>query len=137
MAGGGFTKAGGANFFGNEVTIYVTENTTNSTGDGAPKPFSLTGSGVLDLSPPVSDPYQGITLWQDAEITGDFKLTGSNDLISGILYAPGAELDISGDSQFGTVQLIVNRFRLSGNAPLNLTYGEFRPFEVPRVVLAE
>lgn len=137
MAGGGFTKAGGANFVGDEVTIYVTENPTNPTGDGAPEPFNLTGSGVLDLSPPTSGVYQGITLWQDVAITDDFKMTGSNDLVSGIFYAPSAQLSISGDSQFGTIQLIVNSFLLSGNAPLDLTYGEFRTFEAPKVVLVE
>lgn len=137
MAGGGFTKAGGANFVGDKVTIYVTENPTNPTGDGEPEPFDLTGSGVLDLRPPTSGPYQGITLWQDAAITEAFDMTGSNDLISGIIYVPGAELSITGDSEFGTVQLIVNLFRLSGNAPLNLSYGEFRVFEAPEVVLVE
>ena len=137
MAGGGFTKGGGASFVGDGVTIYVTENPTNPTGDGAPKPFTLTGSGVLDLSPPTSGIYQGITLWQDLAITDDFKMTGSNDLVSGIFYAPGAELDITGNSQFGTVQLVVNGFELSGNAPLDLTYGEFRTFEAPKVVLVE
>ena len=137
MAGGGFTKGGGTNFVGAGVTIYVTENPTNPTGDGAPEPFDLTGSGDLDLSPPTSGIYQGITLWQDLAITDDFKLRGSNDLISGIFYAPGATLDISGNSQFGTVQIVVNGFELSGNAPLNLTYGEFRSFEAPRVVLVE
>ncbi|MCH8025993.1 MAG: hypothetical protein IH866_04280 [Chloroflexi bacterium] len=137
MAGGGFTKSGGVNFVGAGVTIYVTENPTNPTGDGEPEPFKLTGSGVLDLSPPTSGIYQGITLWQDVAITDDFKMTGSNDLISGILYAPGAQLDISGNSQFGTVQIVVNGFELSGNAPLDLTYGEFRTFEAPKVVLVE
>jgi hypothetical protein len=137
MAGGGFTKGGGASFVGDEVMIYVTTNPDNPTGDGAPKPFDLTGSGLLDLSPPTSGPYQGITLWQDIAITDNFMMRGSNDLISGILYAPGATLDISGNSNFGTVQLIVNGFLLSGNSPLDLTYGEFRTFEAPEVVLVE
>ncbi|MCH8920849.1 MAG: hypothetical protein IIA23_09145 [Chloroflexi bacterium] len=137
MAGGGFTKGGGASFVGDRVTIYVTENPTNPTGDGEPEPFDLTGSGALDLSPPTSGLYEGITLWQDIAITEDFKMRGSNDLISGIIYAPGATLDISGDSQFGTVQLVVNGFLLSGNSPLDLTYGEFRTFEAPKVVLVE
>lgn len=137
MAGGGFTKSGGANFVGDGVTIYATENPTNPTGNGAPRPFNLTGSGTLDLSPPTSGIYQGITLWQDAAITDDFNMTGSSDLIRGILYAPGAQLDISGNTQFGTVQIVVNSFELSGSAPLVLTYGEFRTFEAPKVVLVE
>ena len=137
MAGGGFTKSGGANFVGDEVTIYVTENPTNPTGDGAPKPFNATGSRALDLNPPTSGVYQGITLWQDEAITDDFYMAGSNDLTSGILYVPGATLYISGNSQFGTVQLIVNGLELAGNAPLNLTYSEFLTFEAPKVLLVE
>ncbi len=137
MAGGGFSKAGGATFAGDGVTIYVTENPNNPTGDGAPEPFSLTGSGALDLSPPTSGLYQGITLWQDEAITEDFTMRGSNDLVSGILYAPGATLDFAGDTQAGTVQIIVNGFYLHGNSPLDLTYGEFRDADVLRVVLVE
>ena len=64
-------------------------------------------------------------------------MAGSSDLISGILYAPGATLDIGGNTQFGTVQIVVNRFELSGSAPLDLTYAEFRTFEAPKVVLVE
>jgi hypothetical protein len=137
MAGGGFTKAGGANIVGDGVMIYVTENPTNPVGDGAPRPFNLSGSGALDLTPPTYGLYEGITLWQDVAITDDFSLSGSNDLISGIFYAPGATLSISGNSDFGTVQLIVEGFHLSGNAPLTLEYGEFRVFEAPEVVLVE
>ncbi len=137
MAGGGFTKAGGANFVGDGVMIYVTTNPANPSGDGGPRPFDMAGSGALDLSPPNWGVYEGITLWQDIAITDDFRMRGSNDLISGIFYAPSATLDISGNSQFGTVQLVVNSFLLSGHSPLDLTYGEFRTFEAPKVVLVE
>ena len=137
MAGGGFTKAGGATFTGDEVTIYVTENPTNPTGDGEAEPFDMSGSGALDLNPPTSGIYQGITLWQDEAITEDFRMRGSNDLVSGILYAPGATLDFAGDTQAGTVQIIVNGFYLHGNSPLDLTYGDFRDSDVLKVVLGE
>lgn len=137
MSGGGFNKAGSTNFVGDEVMIYVTTNPENPIGDGAPKPFDLEGSGALDLSPMTTGTYYGITLWQDEAITTNFKMRGSNDLLSGLVYAPGAQLDISGDSDFGTIQLVVNTFSLSGNAPLNLTYGSFRDFEAPKVSLVE
>ncbi|MDZ4278528.1 MAG: pilus assembly protein TadG-related protein [Dehalococcoidia bacterium] len=137
MSGGGFGKAGGAGFVGDGVMIYVTTNPANSSGDGGPLPFDLAGSGALDLSPPTSGTYQGITLWQDAAITSSFKMRGSNDSINGVVYVPGATLDVSGDSTMGTVQLIVNKFLLSGNAPLELTYGDYLDFDVPRVALVE
>ena len=137
MAGGGFSKAGGATFVGDEVMIYVTENPMTPTGDGAPEPFSLTGSGGLNLSPPISGPYENITLWQDIAITDDFTMRGDNDLVSGILYAPGATLDFAGNTEAGTMQIIVNGFYLHGNSSLDLTYGAYLEIDVPRVVLVE
>ena len=38
---------------------------------------------------------------------------------------------------FATVQRVVNGYQLSGNSPLNLTYGELRTFEAPRVARVE
>lgn len=139
MAGGGFYKAGQAAFVGDDVTIYVTENPTNPTGDGAPKPIDLQGSGVLDLSPPTSGPYQGITLWQDAAISDTFSIQGGVDLVSGVIYAPGAELAIGGNTSTntGSVQIIVNKFRLSGNQSFELSYGEFIVTGIPEVALVE
>jgi hypothetical protein len=137
MAGGGFTKAGGANFIGDGVLIYVTTNPENPTGDGAAKPFDLSGTGDLDLSPMTTGDYHGITLWQDEQITDSFTMRGSNDLLAGLVYVPGATFDVSGNSVFDTVQLVVKKFLLSGNAPLNLTYGEYRTFEAPDVTLVE
>ena len=137
MAGGGFTKAGGTTFVGNGVMIYVTENPTNATGDGAPMPFDLAGSGALDLSPATSGPYAGIALWQDASVTSDFRMRGSNDLAEGIFYVPGATMDLSGDADLGSVQLIVNDLYLHGNSFFTIDYVPFVTAEVPKAVLVE
>jgi hypothetical protein len=137
MAGGGFAKAGGARIVGDGVTIYVTTNPTNPTGDGAPAGVSLAGSGVLELTPPTSGPYEGITFWQDAAITDDFILRGDNPLTQGLFYMPTARLDIEGGGALGAVQMVVNSFHLGGSGDLTLTYGEFREFESPDVVLKE
>ena len=137
MAGGGFTKAGGTGFVGDGVMIYVTENPTNPTGDGAPEPLSLTGSGVLDLSPPTSGPYENITLWQDAAITDDFRMRGSNDLAEGIFYVPGAELDFAGNTEGVSVQLIVKEFYIHGNSVFDIVYQNYWDIQVPDAVLVE
>jgi hypothetical protein len=97
----------------------------------------LAGGGVLDLSPPTSGPYQGVTFWQDLGVTSDFSITGDNSLVQGIFYAPGATLDLGGGADLGVVQLIADMVRLSGNAPIDLDYGAFRTFEAPDVVLVE
>ncbi len=139
MAGGGFTKAGGANFVGDGVMIYDTQHTdpAKRVGDGATKAFNLSGSGVLDLSPATSGLYEGITLWQDVAITAPFMMSGSNNLTTGLFYVPGALLDLSGNSELGAVQLVVKQFYLHGSAPLSMDYGAFRVFEAPDVVLVE
>ena len=142
MAGGGFTKAGTPTITGDGVMIYVTDcngpsNPANCTGDGAAKPVKLAGGGVLDLSPPTSGDYQGITFWQDEGITTDFTITGDNSLVQGVFYAPGARLDLGGGADLGIVQLVADKVRFSGNAPIDLEYGAFRTFEAPDVVLVE
>jgi hypothetical protein len=142
MAGGGFTKAANPTIIGDGVTIYVTDcngpnDTSSCQGDGVGKPVKLTGSGVLDLEPPTSGPYQGVTFWQDEQITSPFEISGDNSLVQGIFYAPGARLDLGGGANLGVVQLVADKVRISGNAPINLEYGEFRTFETPDVVLVE
>lgn len=142
MAGGGFGKAGGANFVGDNVMIYLTDcngptNSAPCSGDGSAQPVTLTGNGILDLSPPTSGLYQGITFWQDEQITADFSMSGDASLTQGIFYAPGARLDITGNAQLGVVQLVVNTFRIAGSTSLSLSYGEFRTFEAPDVTLVE
>lgn len=142
MAGGGFTKAGNPTIVGHEVMIYVTDcngpsDSSPCSGDGRPQPVKLTGGGVVDLSPHTSGVYQGITFWQDEQITDDFSINGDNSLVQGIFYVPGARLDLGGGTTLGLVQLVANTIRVSGNAPVDLTYGEFRTFEAPDVVLVE
>ena len=142
MAGGGFSKAGTPTITGDGVMIYATDcngasDTTNCRGDGAAQPITLAGGGILDLSPPTSGDYQGITFWQDRLITTDFSILGDNALVQGVFYAPGARLDLGGGATLGVVQLVADSIRISGNAPIVLEYGAFRTFEAPDVVLVE
>jgi len=142
MAGGGFTKMGNPDISGDEVMIYLTDcngpnDSAPCSGDGAAKPAKLAGGGTLELTPATSGDYEGITFWQDRKITDDFSINGDNTLVQGIFYAPGARLDLGGGTSLGTVQLVANTIRVSGNAPLSLSYGEFRPFESPEVTLVE
>jgi hypothetical protein len=78
-----------------------------------------------------------MTFWQDEDITDDFYLRGDNGSTQGLFYAPGGTLDVAGGTSLGAVQLVVNEFSLTGGGELTLTYGEFREFESPEVVLKE
>jgi hypothetical protein len=142
IAGGGFSKAGNPTIVGEGVTIYVTDCngpdvTSNCSGDGAAAGVKLAGGGDLNLSPPSDGLYQGITFWQDKLVTDEFSINGDNSSVQGIFYAPGATLDLGGGADLGVVQLVADKIEVSGNAPLDLEYGEFRIFEAPDVVLVE
>jgi len=142
MAGGGFSKAANPTIIGDEVMIYLTDcngptNQATCTGDGVAQPVRLSGGGVLDLSPPTSGTYQGITFWQDRAIADAMTINGDNSLVQGVFYAPGAGIELGGGADLGVVQLVADTVRVSGNAPIDLEYGAFRTFEAPDVVLAE
>jgi hypothetical protein len=139
IAGGGFTKAGGAAVEGSETMIYVTTNPDNESGDGAPAPFDLSGNGTLGINPitDTSSEYYGISLWQDCAITDDFYLSGDVSGTSGVLYVPCAEMDLAGSSAMNGVQIITGTFNIRGNTGIVLNFTNWVDADVPRVFLVE
>ena len=98
---GSFSNTGSAGLTGTGVTFYLPSN-----GDS----FSVTGSGTLNLSAPTAGTYSGILFYQDPSDTSTMSFTGSSSsTLRGIVYAPAAELDLTGSngSTFNT-DLIVS-----------------------------
>ena len=147
MAGGGFTKTGSTDIEGDDVMIYVTKHPTESpasAGDG----FHFSGTGTTSLlglqycyavGPPCLAPFENtrITFWQDESVTDDFEFVGDASGSSGIWYAPGGNLKVAGDAQFGTGQIIVDTVEKSGNGDLTITYGANVEIDLPLVLLIE
>ncbi len=147
MAGGGFIKTGATDIQGDDVMIFVTKHPTEppaSAGDGFH--FSGTGSTSLlglqycrDVGPPCLAPFENtrITFWQDESVTDDFEFVGDASGSTGIWYAPGGNLKVAGDAQFGTGQIIVDTIEKTGSQDLIITYEAFIEFDLPLVLLIE
>lgn len=90
-------------------------------------PVDIAGSGHLNLSPPVSGPTSGMVLVQPASNTHTLKLAGGSEtVIYGNIYAPGAELNLVGNSEvdgkgpmMGDV-VVADRISLSGTAMIRI-----------------
>ncbi|MES0198190.1 TadE/TadG family type IV pilus assembly protein [Mesorhizobium sp. M0011] len=114
--------------------VYIMRGTTIKPGGNG----SLTGQGVtiflmesaqiyinanekVNLSPPTSGPYAGITIFQDHGNTSALTLNGgANSVISGFIYAPDAPISYAGNSdmsaQGNCLRLVGNTIQMTGNS---------------------
>jgi hypothetical protein len=61
----------------------------------------------VTLSPPTSGTYSGITLFQDRQDTQKMVIGATNNKnITGAIYAPAAEVDLSGSTSAGPMEVI-------------------------------
>ena len=125
----------------NSVTMnpgtYVFTGTLDFTGKGSitgtgvtlyiPAGGSLGGNGngntTLDLTAPTTGTYAGILIYQAAGNTNTVEMNGTPIAnLTGIIYAPSAELDLSGNTDVTLdTDLIVGSLYDKGNATINLT----------------
>jgi hypothetical protein len=92
MDGGGFSFSGQGSLTGLQVMIY------NAPGNGNSGGVSVTGTGVINLSPPTSGVYQGLTFWQDRTSSVTATISGGGgSSITGTFYFAGALLNVSGN----------------------------------------
>jgi type II secretory pathway pseudopilin PulG len=95
---GGFKVSSNANVTGSGVFIY-------NTGGGS---VSISGNGVVKLTPPSSGTYKGIVLFQDRSYSTAIALTGNGGLtIEGTLYAPKAAITVTGNAGSTTVGSLI------------------------------
>jgi hypothetical protein len=100
---------------GSGVTIYLPPG--GSLGGGG------NGNTTLNLTAPTTGPYSGILIYEDANNTNTVSLNGTPIAnLTGIIYAPSAELDLSGNTNMNlTTDLIVGTLYDKGNATINIT----------------
>src|SRR5262249_30880626 len=97
IKGGGFTVSGSSGVVGNGVMIY---NDPVGGGDA----INISGTGTLNLSPPTSGPYQGITIFQRRDATTNAIFSGgTNANMTGTFYVAGGLVNISGSSSQATI----------------------------------
>jgi hypothetical protein len=114
LQGGGLQIDGSGSLLGVGVMIY---NAPQSNSDV----ISIGGSGnTIVLSPPLSGPYQGVTLFQDRTSTATVSVSGSpstNITMTGTFYAAAATVSITGNgaNQVMGSQYISYDLSLGGN----------------------
>jgi hypothetical protein len=119
MQGGGFTMSSSSSLTGAGVMIY---NDPVASGDVV----TVTGSGSLNLSPPTSGTYAGITLFQNRASSAAPAITGgSNANLTGTFYFAGARLSVTGSSGMANLgsQYISKDLTITGSGTVNLNWG--------------
>src|SRR5262249_25294533 len=97
MQGGGFQVDGAATVTGTGVMIYNTTSTTYATGA-----ITVTSTGKVALSAPLSGTYQGINFFQDRTLNTPITMSGVGlAVITGVVYAPQAPVSLTGRAVVG------------------------------------
>jgi hypothetical protein len=126
LAGGGFSVTGNAGVTGNGVMLYNAGSNYGTTGSGGNfGGITLSGNGTISLTAPTTGIYAGVLIFQERDNNRAVSLSGNGvaGLNGGLIYAPQALLNISGNAQLRHSPLIVGQSQLSGNGSSTLTNG--------------
>jgi hypothetical protein len=111
---GGTVKPGGnGSLTGHGVTIFLMEGAR----------IVINANEMVDLSPPASGPYAGITIFQDHGNTSALTLNGgANSVLSGFVYAPDAPISYAGNSDMSSqgscLRLVGETVQMTGNSSI-------------------
>jgi subtilase family serine protease len=122
LEGGGLSVSGAAAVSGTNVTVFNFGTAYNGTTDGGTfGPITLNGSGTVNLTAPTTGTYSGILIFQGRDNTKALTFSGAAmQGVSGMIYAPAAQLVESGSAQIGSaknpISFIVDTMSISGAA---------------------
>ena len=114
---GGFSVTGKASVSGTGVMIFNAGSKYPSTG-GTYGSISLSGNGSYSLSPPTSGTYAGIVIFQPMDNTNGLTVSGNASGMTGVIYAPAAQLTESGNAQLNAA-IVVDTMTVSGQGIAN------------------
>lgn len=147
MEGGGFHISGNGNLTAPTVLIYNTKRLSsypNGSVQQDADQISISGNGRITWTPPTTGTYTGISIFQDRAVADkSLKISGNGFMaLSGLIYAPAAEVQLSGNGTTTTEQLggayIASSMQISGNGTVNVTFaGGTRPRVPERPSLVE
>jgi Flp pilus assembly protein TadG len=136
MASGGIRTAGGGSLTGDEVLIFNTEHPSNPAYPCGT--VDLTGGNDVSLTAMTSGLYAEITIWQDDDCSQTLSFSGGHSGTSGVIYAPGAHIDLAGGGALNSVQFVGQTVEVRGNVDLTLNFtGGFGSSGTTRVYIAE
>jgi len=117
--------SGNASVTGSSVMFYNAGSNFPSLG-GSFGSINFSGNGTFNLNPPATGVYSGVTFFQARDNTQTLSMSGNAIGMKGIVYAPKAQLLVTGNGQL-QMTLIVDRLNMSGNAISALTVGALDP----------
>lgn len=111
LRGGKIKLGGDGSLVGHGVTIFLMEGAQ----------FVANANDKLDLSPPTSGPYAGITIFQDRGNTYPLTVNGgAGSLLSGFIYAPDAPITYAGNSDMSAegecLRIVGKTVEMTGNS---------------------
>ncbi len=118
MDGGGFSFSGTGNL--NAAGVLIVNMPANNSDT-----ISITGSGVIDISPMTTGIYAGISLWQQRTSTNTITVSGggAGSTVTGTFYAQHGLLKVSGGNSAGVgSQYISYDLDITGNAAMTVNY---------------
>ena len=117
IEGGGFSVSGNATVTGTGVFIFNTGSKYPSAG-GTYGAINLSGNGGIKLTGPSTGVFAGIMIDQDSNDTQALNISGNASGMSGLIYAPKAQVVLSGNAQLNAT-LDVDLLTISGNGVEN------------------
>lgn len=97
--------------------------------------FKLNGNGSVDLPPPTTGPYAGVTIYQTTSVTS--TINGTADFNLGTVYAPNATLTFTGSGGSEEVniygQVIGRKIDIGGTFDFNIVV----PLDAPEATPEE
>jgi Flp pilus assembly protein TadG len=131
MDGGGFSFGGQGSLTANGVMIF---NAPKSSSDN----ISLSGSGggSVNLTPPTSGAYKGLTLFQARSATNAMNISGNGGFyVTGTFYTAGSLMNVTGngDAQIGS-QYISRLLDINGSGGMTVDYNPDQV--IPRRILS-
>lgn len=133
MDGGGFSYTGQGTLTANEVMIY---NAPTSNSDV----IDISGQGAVDITPPTTGLYAGISIFQERTSTNTVSITGNGSMhITGTFYAAAGMLKITGNGAGNVIgaQYISNLLNLGGNGEILIDWESSPTARLRQVGLVE
>src|SRR5262249_45178740 len=122
MDAGGFTFSGTGNLSAEGVMIVNSPAIKGSVNNDV---ISITGSGVIDLTPMTTGIYTGISLWQSRTSPNTITVSGggAGSSLLGTFYAQHGTLKVSGGNTVGVgSQYISYDLNITGSAAMGVNY---------------
>ncbi len=130
LAGGGLKVTGSGTIQGAGVMFYNTFDPQKNSGAGACGGIDLTGGANFNFTGLTSGSYKDIVFWQDKACTNDYKLAGGNGGVGGLIYTPGARVNLSGGGNLGSIEVIANSVDISGTGDLTVNFYPYLPIPI-------